>query len=696
MPAKSVHPSVAAFKNDSHSVEKRLEYLFTEGQNFLKSCSAQLQYMSDHGLLDKGGKRVQKHVHKYQDVQLGSKAIIAFIGESGAGKSTLLNALLNRENIVPTSGIRACTSVATEFSSRTPTMKSQFHAVIEFVGREEFEKEVEILRYDIAGEDETQFDAEDGYCMLSESEDEENKNVVNIPVPKRRRLSDSSSAAAAEVARDKMKALFPGFQDSDLSRVTTMVQELYAKNEALTAGKQFLEDDDEDEFVEQVHKMIANRGDEEDTEPQLWPLIKIMRIHLDAEVLDGDAILVDLPGLKDDNAARAAVAQSYLAKANEVIIVSRLARALTDETTAALAEMGYTKQLQFDGRKRITIVCSFCDLFRLNDARQEFKNIKGFCASYEVLSKRAKPQRELKKFSAEEQKKLRKKAKEATKELRELCFKTRDEQVPILLTKDYQDQIEKFGDELDEEESAVVNQTQIPQLLEDLGNSLSQNIRENICTDLEKAAKSMQKGLLSLQNTCSKDIDKVIGDIIDNIDILAKSGNNHCRDVQIRFRRDPEQNTDASSDTYRAVCRKHGDWKVDSKKSLNQRFLQVIDAGLARIWNPSMAKIQASLTEYTSKFDKQLTVFENRWESMYTLAAVRDNGTNKVIYEGIIYQHCSNPPEELKESMNTILNSLKAMSLGTQKLLVDQVQKVNDKQRYIELFESFKMWKKLV
>ncbi|KAF3170164.1 hypothetical protein TWF225_011138 [Orbilia oligospora] len=675
--------SIATSGKSSQDIEKRLQILFAEGQSFLKSSSVQLQYMSDHGLLDKGGKRVQKHIQKYQDVQLGSKAVIAFIGESGAGKSTLLNALLDRENIVPTSGIRACTSVATEFSSRTTTMKSQFYAVIEFVKREEFEKEVEILRYDITGEDGTQFDTEDGYCMLSASEDEENKSNINIPTFKRRRLSDSSSSAAATVARDKMKALFPGFQDCDLLKISEMVKDLYDGAETLSVGQQIIESDDEDEFVEQVHQMIANRGDDEDTEPQLWPLIKIMRIHLDAEVLDGDAILVDLPGLKDDNAARAAVAQSYLAKANEVIIVSRLARALTDETTAALAEMGYTKQLQFDGRRRITI------LFRPNDARQEFKNVKGFCANYDELSKRVKAipsRRELKNFSTDEQKKFKKEAEEANKELRELCFKTRDEQVPILLSrvygrllggnikiksflvasKEYQDHIEKFGDELDDEEFAVVKRTQIPQLrdycikipieqkvhrtkffinsvwrafgaarflVEDLGTSLSQNIRENICTDLEKAATSMQKGLVGLQQKCSENIDKTIAEIVEN------------------------------TDTYRAVCRRHGEWKLDSK-NLNQRFLQTIDEGLAKIWNPSMAKIQKSLSEYTSKLDKQLTVFERRWES-------------------IIYQHCPAPPEELQQSMKTILNSLNAMSVGTQKLSADQIQKVNDQQREI-------------
>ncbi|KAF3218990.1 hypothetical protein TWF679_000401 [Orbilia oligospora] len=654
--------SIATSGKSSQDIEKRLQILFAEGQSFLNSCSVQLQHMSDHGLLDKGGKRVQKHIQKYQDVKLGSKAVIAFIGESGAGKSTLLNALLDRENIVPTSGIRACTSVATEFSSRTTTMKSQFYAVIEFVKREDFEKEVEILRYDITGEDGMQFDTEDGYCMLSASEDEENRININIPTFKRRRLSDSSSAAAATVARDKMKALFPGFQDCDLLKISEMVKELYDGTEILSVGQQIIESDDEDEFVEQVHQMIANRGDDEDTEPQLWPLIKIMRIHLDAEVLDGDAILVDLPGLKDDNAARAAVAQSYLAKANEVIIVSRLARALTDETTAALAEMGYTKQLQFDGRRRITI------LFRPNDARQEFKNVKGFCANYDELSKRVKAipsRRELKNFSTDEQKKFKKEAEEANQD-RLLGGNIKIKSF-LVASKDYQDQIEKFGDELDDEESAVAKRTQIPQLrdycikipieqkvhrtkffinsvwrafgaarflVEDLGTSLSQNIRENICTDLEKAATSMQKGLVGLQQKCSENIDKTIAEIVGN------------------------------TDTYRAVCRRHGEWKADSRKNLNQKFLQTIDEGLAKIWNPSMAKIQKSLSEYTSKLDKQLTVFERRWES-------------------IIYQHCPAPPEELQQSMKTILNSLNAMSAGTQKLSADQIQKVNDQQREI-------------
>ncbi|KAF3916858.1 hypothetical protein ABW20_dc0110004 [Dactylellina cionopaga] len=343
------------------TMEKHLQRLVTDGRNFFKSCGLQLQYMNDKGLLNKGGLRVQKHIQKHQETDLESKAVIAFIGESGAGKSTLLNALLDYENIVPTSGMRACTSVATEFSSRTLDMKSKFYAVIEYVDRQEFEKEVEILRQDIIEDEENAYETDDVYTVLS-SDDEEEK-FSNSPAFKRCRLSGLTSGTSANVATDKMKALFPKFKSGDFLEIESLIKDLYERNEYLSAGKQIIASDEEEDFVEQVHALIANHeDDEEGDEAHLWPLIKVLKIHLDAEILRSDAILVDLPGLKDNNAARATVAQTYMAKANEIIIVSKLTRVLTDETTAALAEMGYAKQIQYDGRQRVTIVCSFSDL----------------------------------------------------------------------------------------------------------------------------------------------------------------------------------------------------------------------------------------------------------------------------------------------------------------------------------------------
>jgi nucleosome binding factor SPN SPT16 subunit len=45
---------------------------------------------------------------------------------------------------------------------------------------------------------------------------------------------------------------------------------------------------------------------------EFWPLIKVVRIYTKADVLSTGAVIVDLPGVQDSNAARAAVAASYM------------------------------------------------------------------------------------------------------------------------------------------------------------------------------------------------------------------------------------------------------------------------------------------------------------------------------------------------------------------------------------------------
>ncbi|KAF3926452.1 hypothetical protein AA313_de0206688 [Arthrobotrys entomopaga] len=262
------------------ALEKRLDRLVADGRNFLKACGLQLEHMSDRGLLSKGGLKVQKHVQKYQQIDLDTKAIIAFIGESGAGKSTLLNALLDYEKIVPTSGIKACTSVATEFSSREPGMNFAFRAVIEYVGKEEFEEEASILREDITDGDESWSNTEDIYTILSASDDDESEALVkSLQKSKRRRLSDSSAEAVAKVAQDKLKALFPGFQKEDIRDIPSKIQDLYQENHFLSAGKQIIEDNDEEGFFEQIQELIQSNDDDSDEEesPQLWPLIKVIK-----------------------------------------------------------------------------------------------------------------------------------------------------------------------------------------------------------------------------------------------------------------------------------------------------------------------------------------------------------------------------------------------------------------------------------
>ena len=59
---------------------------------------------------------------------------IAFVGNTGDGKSSLMNALLGHADILPTSCVRACTSVVVEVTSNKDDDK--YKAAIDFLSRE--------------------------------------------------------------------------------------------------------------------------------------------------------------------------------------------------------------------------------------------------------------------------------------------------------------------------------------------------------------------------------------------------------------------------------------------------------------------------------------------------------------------------------------------------------------------------------
>lgn len=56
----------------------------------------------------------------------------------------------------------------------------------------------------------------------------------------------------------------------------------------------------------------AKKDKAEPKQMEFWPLIKVVRIYTKADALSTGAIVVDLPGVHDSNAARAAVAAGYV------------------------------------------------------------------------------------------------------------------------------------------------------------------------------------------------------------------------------------------------------------------------------------------------------------------------------------------------------------------------------------------------
>ncbi|XP_071085287.1 nuclear GTPase SLIP-GC-like isoform X6 [Haliotis cracherodii] len=77
---------------------------------------------------------------------------VAVYGETGSGKSSLLNALLDQPSLLPTSGMgRACTSVVMKIEENKTS--SDFEADIEFLTKEEWKKEFDVLKHDLGQND---------------------------------------------------------------------------------------------------------------------------------------------------------------------------------------------------------------------------------------------------------------------------------------------------------------------------------------------------------------------------------------------------------------------------------------------------------------------------------------------------------------------------------------------------------------
>ena len=79
---------------------------------------------------------------------------------------------------------------------------------------------------------------------------------------------------------------------------------------------------------------IAQQKDKEQKDdgpaPALWPLIRQVNVRCLSTALSTGAILVDLPGVADANAARNSIAKDYMKKCDCIWILAAIGRAVDD------------------------------------------------------------------------------------------------------------------------------------------------------------------------------------------------------------------------------------------------------------------------------------------------------------------------------------------------------------------------------
>ncbi|PWY95777.1 hypothetical protein BO94DRAFT_562395 [Aspergillus sclerotioniger CBS 115572] len=283
------------------------------------------------------------------------KVIIGVVGCTGAGKSSLINAILDEKNVLSTDCMRASTAVATEISYNDG--KSKYRAEVEFIKQKEWERELEIL-----------------FAEIRDHQEE----VARGAIPK-----DSDAA----VALDKIKSVYPTMTPQDILNASVadlLGNERVSELLGTTLG---FEGNDSKAFSAKLKFYIDSKGKrgrpkksakkEEDAAGQadstsksdtsdhgigLWPLVRVVRIYTRASALATGAVLVDLPGIFDSNAARVAVAEEYMRRCSAHWIVAPINRAVDDKVARDLLGKNYKLQMQMEcAFNDITFICTKTD-----------------------------------------------------------------------------------------------------------------------------------------------------------------------------------------------------------------------------------------------------------------------------------------------------------------------------------------------
>ncbi|KAI8943413.1 hypothetical protein NX059_001425 [Plenodomus lindquistii] len=280
------------------------------------------------------------------------RTVVGVVGNTGAGKSSVINALLDEERLVPTNCMRACTAVVTEISWNASTSSSdKYRAEIDFISHADWEKELHILLKEFLTENGT----------LS------------------RDVSDPNSDAG--IAWAKFHSVYPDIPRDTLGECTVprlmarpAIAEILGATKKIACAMPGRFYNDLQSYVdskEKVTKKSKDKSKEKSTGTQMeyWPLIKVVKIYTKSPALSTGACIVDLPGVHDSNAARAAVAQGYLKQCTGLWIVAPINRAVDDKAAKTLLGDTFKRQLKYDGGfSTVTFICSKTDDISITEA----------------------------------------------------------------------------------------------------------------------------------------------------------------------------------------------------------------------------------------------------------------------------------------------------------------------------------------
>ncbi|KIX08785.1 uncharacterized protein Z518_03442 [Rhinocladiella mackenziei CBS 650.93] len=286
-----------------------------------------------------------------------STRTVGLVGDSGVGKSSLLNSLLDFEGFARTSNSgAACTCVATEY---------HYHE------HNSFALEIEYFTLDELREQLTELLQSYRHYHLREPDDN------RMTADERHELEEK--AKTAQAAQDTFRAAFRDhlahsdrflLDEPEENVVQTLLTWAMSSGLPLTKGpggnprKEVFDDARKcsDHLMGLTSEPISPN------EPSKWPFIRKIKVYLNAYILSKGLILVDLPGLRDLNAARLRITERYLLKCDEIFAICYIGRATTDAGVEGVFKLARRASLS-----RIGIICTKSDDILADEAQRDWE-----------------------------------------------------------------------------------------------------------------------------------------------------------------------------------------------------------------------------------------------------------------------------------------------------------------------------------
>ncbi|KAF3022453.1 hypothetical protein E8E14_009036 [Neopestalotiopsis sp. 37M] len=285
-----------------------------------------------------------------------TQVIIGVVGNTGAGKSSVINAILEEERIVPTSCFRACTAVITELSYNHSSLPDElYRGEIEFIKEEDWLLELTHVKDDLI----------------------DSKGHISKEAGK----ADTD----AGVSWAKVKAVYPELTQDEFARasVDSLVNDariygVLGNIKTVSAATVEAFYPKLQEYIDSTQGKSSKKGRRKKGEPkrekkaEFWPLVRVVRIYTKARALSTGARVVDLPGVQDSNAARAAVAEKYIQNCSSLWIVAPISRAVSDKTAQHLLGERFKLQMRYDNSYScITFIASKADDISISEAIED-------------------------------------------------------------------------------------------------------------------------------------------------------------------------------------------------------------------------------------------------------------------------------------------------------------------------------------